>query len=261
MALNIAVCMKAVPNSEQYDKIKLDPVRKTVVREGIDSVINSADLHAIELAMQLKEKMGGRVTLVSMGPVSAQAQLREGLSYGCDEAYLISDRKFGGADSLATSYTLAVAIRKIGSFDLILMGNVSEDGATAHVPSQLGELLNLPHITDIIGFECVDDTTVLVRKETGNALQEYRVELPAVFGIDRKLNQVRHPSVMGIFSAKNKPLTTLTASEFENLDESRLGLSGSPTQAGNYRDVQYGRECVELKDAAELFALISKIRR
>lgn len=260
MALNIAVCMKAVPNSEQYDKIKLDPVRKTVVREGIDSVINSADLHAIELAMQLKEKAGGKVTLISMGPSSAQVQLREGLSYGCDGAYLISDRKFGGADSLATSYTLAASIEKIGTFDLILLGNVSEDGATAHVPSQLGELLNLPHITDVVGFEIADEAAVNVKKETGNAIQEYRVELPAVFGIDRKLNQVRRPSVMGIFSAKNKPLTTLTAADFENLDESRLGLAGSPTQAGSYRDVQYGRECVELKDAADLLAVINQVR-
>ena len=259
--MNIAVCVKSVPNSEQYDKIKLDPVRKTVVREGIDSVINSADLHAIELAMQIKEKHGGKVTLVSMGPDSASAQLREGLSYGCDEAYLISDRKFGGADSLATAYTLAKSLERIGGFDLVLLGNISEDGATAHIPSQLGELLGLPHITDVTGFSMDGGTAARVKKETGRAAAEYRVELPAVFGVDRKLNKVRHPSVMGIFGAKKKPLTILTAADFDDLDEAKLGLAGSYTQAGAYRDVEYGRECVELKDTAALLQVISRVRR
>lgn len=258
MAINIAVCVKAVPNSEQYDKIQLDPVKKTVVREGIDSVINAADYHAIELAMQLKEKLGGKVTLVSMGPDSVAVQLREGLSYGCDEAYLVSGRKFGGADSLATSYTLAETIKKIGPFDLVLLGNVSEDGATAHVPSQLGELLELPHMTDVTFFEMESDHAVRVRKEVGRAVQEYRVELPAVFGVDRRLNTVRHPNVMGIFGAKNKPLTILRETDFTNLNESRLGLAGSPTKAGDYRSVEYGRQCVELASVEELLQVISK---
>lgn len=259
--MKIAVCMKAVPNSEQYDKIKLDPVKKTIVRDGIDTVINTADLHAIELAMQLKEKHGGKVTLVSMGPSNAVPKLREGLSYGCDEAYLISDRKFGGADSLATSYTLAKSLEKIGSFDLILLGNASEDGATAHVPSQLGELMNLPHLTDITAFEMESETQVRVKKSIGNGIAEFQVELPAVIGVDRKINKVRHPNVMGIFTAKNKPLTTLTAESFDNLDESKLGLVGSPTQPGEYRDIEYGRECLELKDATELLQIINKVRR
>jgi len=259
--MKIAVCMKAVPNSEQYSNIKLDPVKKTVIREGIDTVINAADLHAIELAVQLKEKYGGKIILVSMGPPNTEPKLREGLSYGCDEAYLLSDRKFGGADSLATSYTLAKALEKIGPFDLILLGNASEDGATAHVPSQLGTLLGLPHLTDVTAFSLEDGKSALVKKPTGSGTAQFRVELPAVFGIDRRLNQVRHPNVMGIFSAKNKPLTVLTAADFDDLDESRLGLSGSPTQAGEYRDVAYGRKCEELGSASELLQVIHGARR
>ena len=127
MALNIAVCMKVVPNPDQYDRIQLDPVTKTLVRAGVDSVINSADLHAIELALQLKGQYGGKITLVSMGPGGIEPQLREGLSYGCDAAVLVSDRKFGGADSLATSYTLAKTVKKLGGFDLILLGNASDN--------------------------------------------------------------------------------------------------------------------------------------
>lgn len=259
--MKIAVCIKAVPNSEQYDKIRLDPVKKTVVREGIDTVINSVDLHAIELAMQLKQAHGGTVTLISMGPANAVPKLREGLSYGCDDAYLVSDRKFGGADSLATSYTLAKAIEKIGAFDLILLGNASEDGATAHVPSQLGELLGLPHLTDVTAFTLADEHTARVKKPVGRGTAEFSVALPAVFGVDRRLNKVRHPNVMGIFSAKNKPLTTLTAADLDGLDEERLGLAGSPTQPGEYRSVEYGRSCVELENAAALLQTIQKARR
>lgn len=259
--MKIAVFVKSVPNPEQYDQIKLDPVRKTVVREGVESVLNGADLHAIELAMQLKESKGGTVTLISMGSSGAAVQLREGLSYGCDDAYLLSDRKFGGADSLATSYTLAKAAEKIGTFDLYLLGNASDDGATAHVPSQLGELMGLPHMTDVTGFEAESDTAVLVKKNMGRTVNTYRVTLPAVIGVDRKMNQVRHPNVRGIFSAKKKPLTTLTAVELADLDEKRLGLSGSPTQPGEYRDVEYGRQCRELESTAELLKVISGARR
>lgn len=259
--MKIAVCIKAVPNSEQYDRIRLDPVKKTIVREGVESVINAADLHAIELAMQLKQSHGGTVSLISMGPPSAEQKLREGLSYGCDEAWLISDRKFGGADALATSYTLAKAIEKIGAFDLILLGNVSEDGATAHVPSQLGELLGLPHLTDVTAFSLENETTVHVSKPIGSGTAEYAVTLPAVFGVDRRLNQVRHPNVMGIFSAKNKPLTVLTAADIPGLDENRLGLSGSPTKAGEYRSTAYDRTCVALENAGALLRALQKARR
>lgn len=260
MALNIAVCMKVVPNPDQYDRIQLDPVTKTLVRTGVDSVVNSADLHAIELALQLKAQYGGKITLISMGPGSIEPQLREGLSYDCDAAVLVSDRKFGGADSLATSYTLAATVKKLGGFDLILLGNASEDGATAHVPSQLGELLGLPHITDISAFEAESESSARVKKAIGGAAYEYRVALPAVFGVTRRLNKVRHPSVMGIFGAKNKPLTTLTAADFDGLDESRLGLKGSPTQPGEYRNVSHSRTCKELNSVAELMKVISMAR-
>jgi electron transfer flavoprotein beta subunit len=264
MSLNIAVCIKATPNPDQYDKIKLDPVKKTIVREGIESVINSVDLHAIELALCIKEQYGARIVLVSMGPPGAQTQLREGLSYGCDEAYLISDRAFGGADSLATSYTLAKGLSKIGSFDLVLLGNASEDGATAHVPSQLGEMLNLPHITDVTALEIPDEKSVSVKKEAGGAVYKYKVTLPAVFGVAKKLNKARHPSIKGIFSSKSKPLTVLSANDFDGLDYNFLGLSGSPTQPGEYRNVAYQRQCVEIagsdaEKATEILKTISAV--
>lgn len=260
--MKIAVCLKVAPNPDQYNLIKLDPETKTLVREGIDSVISSTDLHAIELALQLKSKFGGSISLISMGPPSNAKQLREGLSYGCDNAWLLSDRKLGGADALATSYTLYKGIEKAGGFDLVLLGNASDDGSTAHVPSQLGEWLGLPHVTDVLSFEMDTPEYALVKKELDNGVNEYKVTLPAVIGVTKRLNKVRHPSVMGIFQAKNKPMTVLAADDMEGLDEGRIGLAGSPTQAAGYRDVAFGRECVEIegKDAekaAELAKILS----
>lgn len=266
MALNIAVCVKVAPDPDKYNLIKLDPVTKTLIREGIDSVISTTDLHAIEQALQLKSKFGGSVTLISMGPNSNEKQLREGLGYGCDAAVLLSDRKLGGADALATSYTLYKGVEKMGGYDLVLLGNTSDDGSTAHVPSQLGEWLGLPHITDVISFEMESEETALVKKEIENGVNTYMVQLPAVIGVTKRLNTVRHPSVMGIFSAKKKPMTVLTAADLDDLDESRIGLSGSPTQAVGYLDADFHRDCTEIsgKDnekAAELLKLISTFVR
>lgn len=267
MALNIAVCLKVVPNPDQYDKMRLDPVRKTLIREGIDAVISGADLHAVELALQLKTKFDGKITLISMGPGSNEKQLREGLSYGCDEAVLLSDRKLGGADALATAYSLVKGLEKTGPYDLVLLGNASDDGATALVPSQIGELSGLPHMTDVGGFEMEEEGYALVKKDLGDGIYTYKVALPAVFGVTKRLNTVRHPSVMGIFQAKNKPLTVLSASDLEGLDENRIGLEGSYTKSGDYRDVDYQRECVELEGgepekAAEILKTIRRyIRR
>lgn len=262
MALNIAVCMKVAPDPDKYNQISLDPVTKTLIRSGIDSVISGTDLHAIELALQLKEKFGGSVTLISMGPPGNEKQLREALGYGCDAAVLLSDRKLGGADALATSYTLFKGIEKMGGFDLVLLGNASDDGSTAHVPSQLGEWLGLPHLTDVIGFEMTEEGSCLARKEVEGAVNTYRLALPAVVGVTKRLNKVRHPNVKSIFAAKKKPYTVLAAADLNDLDESRIGLAGSPTQAVGYLDADFHRDCVEITGktdadkAAELLRIV-----
>lgn len=264
MALNIAVCLKVAPNPEQYSKISLDPVTKTLVLAGIDSVISSSDLHALELALQLKKKFGGVVTLISMGPPSNEKQLREGLGYGADAAVLLSDRKLGGADALATSYTLFKGLEKTGPYDLVLLGNISDDGSTAHVPSQLGEWMHRPHLTDVIAFDMSDEQTAIVTKDIEGASASYRMTLPAVIGVTKRLNTVRHPNVRDIFSAKKKPFTVLSADELDGLDESRIGLAGSPTQAVGYLSADFHRECTEISGkpaeaAAELARLIKNV--
>lgn len=266
MALNIAVCVKVAPNPDQYNQIKLDPETKTLIREGIDSVISTTDLHALELALQLKAEFGGKITVVNMGPPSNEKQLKEALGYGCDEAVLISDRKLGGADALATSYALFKGIETLGNFDLVLLGNISDDGSTAHVPSQLGEWLGLPHITDVISFEMDNEKTALVSKEIEGGVNRYRVTLPAVIGVTKRLNTVRHPNVRDIFAAKRKPYTVLTAEDLVDLDENLIGLAGSPTQAVGYHDADFHRDCVEItgepsEQAAELIRVISSLKK
>ena len=266
MALNIAVCLKVAPNPEQYSKITLDPVTKTLVRAGIDSVISSTDLHALELALQLKSKFGGKVTLISMGPPANEKQLREGLSYGADAAVLLSDRRLGGADALATSYTLFKGIEKTGPYDLVLLGCISDDGSTAHVPSQLGEWLALPHLTDIVAFDAESEYEAYAVKDIDGAMARYKVSLPAVFGVTKRLNTVRHPNVKDIFAAKKKPLTVLTADDLPELDEGRIGLAGSPTKAVGYLATDYHRECTEItgkpeEAAAELAKLLKTVCR
>lgn len=255
MALNIAVCIKSVPDPQLYGSITLDPVTKTLIREGVESVVNPADKHAIELAMHLKEQSGGKVTLLSMGPPDAQKQLREGLAYGADEAILLSDRKFGGADTLATSYTLSMAAKKAGPFDLILAGNESADGATTHVPSQVGEWLDLPHIMDIVSFTMTDGKTAVVRKKGEGIYYDFEIQLPAVIAVSSEINKVRTPNMKGILSAKSKPLSVYTAEDFPEIDLSAIGLCGSPTQNGELHEVAFGRQAKEIEGSAEEIAI------
>ena len=255
MALNIAVCVKSVPDPELYSSITLDPVTKTLKREGVNAVVNPADKHALELAIQLKEQYGATVTLISMGPPDAQKQLREALAYGADAAVLLSDRKFGGADSLATSYILAQGAEKAGPFDLVLAGNESADGATTHVPSQIGEWLDLPHVMEAVDFKLTENNSAIVRKKADGKFCEFEVQLPAVIAVAKEINKVRIPKIKDIFAAKKKPLDIYTAEDFADLDLKYVGLQGSPTQNGELHEVSYGRQAKQIEGSAEEIAV------
>ncbi|MBS7528615.1 electron transfer flavoprotein subunit beta/FixA family protein [Fusibacter paucivorans] len=231
MSLSIAVCVKPVPDSDHYDKITIDPKTKRVNRDGIPTIINTMDKNAIEAALKLKELHGGKVTVFTMAPDSAVENLRRVLAMGVDEAFLCSDRALGGADTWATSYTLYKAIEKTGEYDIILLGNETEDGGTAQVPSQLGEWMAIPHMTNIINMT-YDEGKVTVERKTDDGSIRYRVALPAVFSVVRETNEPRIPNVMGILKAKNKPLTIFRADDLD-LDPAYIGLKGSPTQPGD----------------------------
>ncbi|MBR0159777.1 MAG: electron transfer flavoprotein subunit beta/FixA family protein [Oscillospiraceae bacterium] len=259
--MRIAVCIKSVPDPNKTSDIKFDPVTKNVIRDNLEMVINPTDLHAIELAMTLKERTGAEVVLFSMGPPAAQKQLRDGLSYGTDSAYLLSDRAFGGADSLATAYTLAKAIAYTGPFDLILTGNESSDGGTTQVASQLGEWLGLPHLMEIVKAEYTDGS-MKVQKKMDDDFADFEVALPAVLAVSKAVNKVRYPNIKGIMQAKKKPLTVLGAADLPGFEAHNAGSAGSPTSNGDLLEFSFERGCVEYAGTPEEIAkqILDRIR-
>jgi electron transfer flavoprotein beta subunit len=251
--VNIVVCVKPVPDPEQYDKLRLDPVTKRLVREGIDSIVNPTDKNALEAGLALRDKFGGKVIVVAMCPDFNAPQIKECLAMGADEAYILSDRAFGGADTFATSYTLVQGFKKIGiEADIVLGGNESADGATSQMISQIGEWMELPHVSNIIEME-VEDGVAKVKKKTPNGYVAYEVELPAVIGIARGANKPRMVTAMGIIKSKNKPLTIYGKADLD-VDEKYIGLPGSPTQPGSFIEPDMARAGVKIEGEPEEIA-------
>ena len=228
MSLKIAVCIKPVPDPDYYDKITIDPVRKTITRAGIPTIINPVDKNALEAALQIREQVGGTVTVMTMAPPNGEESLREMLAMGADEACLLTDRAFGGADTLATSYTLAQGLKKLGNFDLVFTGTESADGATSQVPSQLATWLEMAHLWNVSEIKMKEDQA---KMKIENGYIEYVVKLPAVLAVSRDLNTPRYTSIMGVMKAKKKPLTVFTVDDVD-VDRTLIGLNGSPTKAG-----------------------------
>lgn len=257
--MRIVVCVKSVPDSDYYERIDIDPVTKTLMRDGIPTVINPADKHALEQALCIKEKMGGEVTVVSMGPPNAKQQLLEALAIGADKAYLLSDRRVGGADTLATSYTLSRIIAETGPYDMILAGNESADGATSHVPSQLGQWLGLTHSSNVTAMEMEDEAHVLITKTFEDGTGVYRVSLPSVIAVSQRINAVRLVNAMAILKAKNKPLIILNADDMNDLNPDYIGLKGSPSKNGELEVIESEQNCEMLEGSArEVAKLIAE---
>lgn len=261
--MKIAVCIKSVPDPDYYDTIEIDPVTKVLKREGIPAIINIADKHAIEEALQIKERCGGEITTISMGPPMAKPQLVESLAMGADRAFLVSDRRVGGADTLATSYVLAKAIEKTGPYDLVLMGNESADGATAHVPSQLGEWLGYSHSANVIAMQEEKDSVIVTRKLDGGSAR-YRLTMPTVVAVSQRINQVRLTNAIAIMRAKKKPFEILSADDLGEIDEKFIGLAGSPSKNGDLQTVESNKDCImiegnEEEAAKQVYAIIAPV--
>ena len=248
MTYRVAVCIKPVPDPNYYGKVGIDPVTKTITRAGIPNIFNPPDKNALEAALRLREfyaSMGGYVAAISMSPPEGAEILREALAMGADEAYLLCDRAFAGADTLATSYTIYQGLRKIefekeAPFDLILCGAESADGATAQVSSQLGEWFGYPHLWNVFHLE-EGGGVFKLRTKLENGYMEWEAEPPIVLGIARELNKPRFISAMGVVKSRKKPLVTWRRSDFPQADDEYLGLAGSPTKAGNIFTPDIGR--------------------
>lgn len=224
--MNIIVCIKQVPDTTQ---VQIDPKTNTLVREGVKSIINPFDMYAIEEGVRLKEKFGGKATIITMGPPQAEAALREAMSLGCDDAVLISDRAFAGSDTLATSYALTMAIKKIKDFDIIICGKQASDGDTAQVGPGISAHLDIPQITYVKKIEEIKDNFATVERMTEEGFEILKTPLPCLITVVKEINEPRLPSLKGMMKAKKATITIWKAVDLE-VEEDRIGLTGSPTQ-------------------------------
>lgn len=224
--MNIIVCVKQVPDTTE---VRLNPETGTLIRDGVPSIINPDDKAGLEAALQMKDQYGARVIVVSMGPLQADAALRETLAMGADEAYLISDRAFGGADTWATSSTIAAAIRKIGNYDLIITGRQAIDGDTAQVGPQIAEHLGLPSISYAEDIS-VAGNAVVVKRQYEDRCHLIKAQLPCLITALTEMNSPRYMTPGGILEAyQEKEVQILTRSDLDVEDEN-IGLKGSPTR-------------------------------
>lgn len=224
--MNIIVCIKQVPDTTD---VRIDPVTNTLIREGVKSVINPFDAYAIEEAVRLKERCGGKVTAVTMGPPQAENALKEAIGLGCDEAVLVSDRKFAGSDTWATSYTLACTIEKLEGYDVILCGKQASDGDTAQVGPGISAHLNIPQVTYVRKIAEIDGKKARVERMTEEGYDVVETPLPCLFTVVKEINTPRMPSLKGMMRAKSAKTTKWTAEDLE-ADPALLGLDGSPTR-------------------------------
>ena len=226
---HFVVCVKQVPDTTE---VKIDPITNTLVRKGVPSIVNPFDRGALELALELKDQLAPdevKVTAITMGPPQAEDVLRECLTLGADEAVLVSGREFGGADTLATSYTLAAALRRIGPADIIFCGKQAIDGDTAQVGPEIAEHLHLPQITLVKKVEMVEGA-VQAERELEDETETVRAALPVVLTVTTNQAKPRYGNILRfLWANEDYKIPALTAADLE-VDAGRLGLNGSPTK-------------------------------
>lgn len=248
--MNILVCVKHVPKEED---MKLDRETKTLIRSDGTGEINPLDRYALELALRLREAVGGTVTAISMGPPSSMASLRYALSVGADDALLLSDRALGGADAYATALTLAAAIRKLeaekGVFQLVLCGKNSSDGDTFLVTPALAEHLGRPHTTGVVDYK-LEENCLQVRREIDSGFEELQLDFPAVLSVSKASFDFRFPNVRLRLAANRREIPVFGAAELD-LDPASVGARGSLTSVGSSCVPEHGKNCVRFGGAPE----------
>ena len=225
--MKILVCVKQVPDTTE---VRIDRETNTLQRQDVPSILNPFDRHALEAALRVKERCGGTVSVLTMGPLQAQEVLKECLALGADEAVLLSDKAFAGADTLATSRTLAAAISKLGPTELIFCGKQAIDGDTAQVGPELAEQLNMAQVTCVSGLEVFPEQQRLIaEREVEDGHEVLELPFPAVLTISKCLNEPRYPSIKGRLRANKTPIPILNLEDL-GLRAEETGLQGSPTR-------------------------------
>jgi electron transfer flavoprotein beta subunit len=224
--MHFVVCIKQVPDTHD---VRINPETNTLMREGVESIINPFDMYAIEEAIRLRERLGGTVTALTMGPPQAETALREAIAMGVNQGILVSDRAFAGSDTWATSYTLSKALEKIGDYSIILFGKQASDGDTAQVGPGVATHLDLPQITYVRKIEDVDASRIVAERLLETGFESVESPLPCVLTVVKEINEPRLPSLKGKMAARKAEIVKWTAADIGG-DPEKLGLKGSPTK-------------------------------
>lgn len=257
--MKIIVCMKQVPASSKVD---IDPETGAMKRMSGETRTNPYDLFALETALQIREKVGGTVTVLTMGPPQAEEMMRDAYTMGADDAVILSDRKFAGADVLATSYALAQGIQVIGGADLIICGRQTTDGDTAQVGPAIAEHLTIPHAARVAEIVDVNEKAIQVRQDLVSVSQISEIPYPCLLTIDKDTCVPRLPSYLLKKATADRPIRILSFEDMPDQDLSRYGLVGSPTSVERMFAPPEGEKQVYLEGGAkekaeELFSILT----
>jgi electron transfer flavoprotein beta subunit len=224
--MHFVVCIKQVPDTHD---VKINPETNTLMREGVESIINPFDMYAIEEGLRLRDRLGGTVTALTMGPPQAEVALREAIAMGVNQAILVSDRAFAGSDTWATSYTLSKALEKMGDYSVILFGKQASDGDTAQVGPGVATHLDLPQITYVRKIEEIDQDRIVAERLLESGFESIESPLPCVLTVVKEINEPRLPSLKGKMAARKAEIIKWGAADIA-ADPAKLGLNGSPTK-------------------------------
>ncbi len=256
--MNIVVCLKQVPGTTE---VKIAPETNTLIRQGIKNIVNPFDTYALEEGVRIKERYGGKVTVISMGPPQAEEVLRGAISTGADEAILLSDAAFAGADTLATAYTLSRAINRLEQYDIVICGRQTMDGDTGQVGPELAEMLRIPFVAYVSNIEEVNSEYMRVQRMVEEGHEVIEAPLPAVITVVKEINTPRLPSLRGLARAKSAVIPVWTAEEL-GVDKNMVGLSGSATRVIKIffpQRVHHG-EIFQGDEESQVDRLIDKLR-
>lgn len=256
------VCMKAVPSTTE---VRMDPKTNTIIRDGRQSVANPFDTAALEVALAIKDELGGTVSVLSMGIPDTARLLRDAIARGATDALLLSDRAFAGADTLATSYALSLGIEQLGGCDLLVCGKMAVDGDTAQIGPELGGLLGVPCVTSVTEVLVADNKHLVVRHDTDEGSEVVEVPLPAVITVTKDIATLRMPSISGVRAAAGAEVRVVDAAA-AGADKSRCGLDGSPTQVVRSFVPERSNEAHEVvgtpdEQASELLRVFEEVAR
>ena len=247
--MNIVVCIKQVPGTT---KVEIDEKTGVLKRDGVESKLNPYDLFALECGIRLRQQYGGTVTAVTMGPPQCESAIREAFMMGADAGAILSDRRFGGADVLATGYTIAQGIRKLGNFDLIICGKQTTDGDTAQVGAELAEFLDLPHAANICRIVEIRDGAMVLERDMPGSIVTLAIRMPCLIAVDKDICQPRLPSYKLKKATAKREIRWLGLEDLDDRDPLHYGLNGSPTQVNRIFPPDHSRTHVVLEGGAEL---------